>query len=132
MSNIKNSLNIGSKIKIARKQAGLSQKQLASMLGVSDKAVSAYEVGRAHPPVDTLREISNVTYKPVNYFVDIAEAEEVSVTDRIAKIEHELMEIKKILVSQQLQKVESQRADLQKMDRNNVEKLDLETLKEVE
>jgi len=112
MSNIKKSLNLGSKIKIARKEAGLSQKQLASLVGVSDKAVSAYEVGRAQPPVETLREISNVTYKPVNYFVDEAVAEEVSVSARIGKIEHELLEIKKILVNQQLQKAAAKNDEL--------------------
>jgi transcriptional regulator with XRE-family HTH domain len=108
MSNIKKSLKLGGKIKTARKQAGLSQKQLAKMIGVSDKAVSAYEVGRAQPPVPVLREISNVTYKPVNFFVDEIEVEEIGVTARIAKIEHELMEIKKMLASQQLEKVEQE------------------------
>lgn len=110
MSNIKKTLNIGSKIKTARKEAGLSQKQLASLVGVSDKAVSAYEVGRAQPPVGILREISNVTYKPVSYFVDLVETENVTVADRISKIEHELLEVKKILVNQQLQKIEGQKS----------------------
>lgn len=111
MSNIKKSLNLGTKIKTARKEAGMSQKQLASLLGVSDKAVSAYEVGRAQPPVETLREISNVTYKPVNYFVDINDVEEMSVADRIAKIEHELLEIKKMLANQQLQRAEQTKSE---------------------
>ncbi len=106
MSNIKKTLNMGSKIKKARKDAGLSQKQLASLVGVSDKAISAYEVNRAEPPPSMLREISVVTYKPVSYFIEGEQEEEMSVTNRIAKIEHELLEIKKILASQQLKQVQ--------------------------
>lgn len=41
-------------IRIARREAGLSQQQLASRAGTSQAAVSAYESGRRSPSVDTL------------------------------------------------------------------------------
>jgi len=106
MSNIKKSLNLGSKIKSARKGAGLSQKEMAKILGISDKAVSSYEVGRATPPVPTLREISTITYKPYSYFMEPDESEEMDVPGKIAKIEHELSEIKRMLAMQQLHQIE--------------------------
>lgn len=48
-------------IRVARIQAGLSQKELAKKLGVSDKTVSAYETGRAIPPTQILSNISLIT-----------------------------------------------------------------------
>ncbi len=41
-----------------RKQAGLTQRQAAAMLGVSDKAVSKWENGRAKPTTDVLRKLA--------------------------------------------------------------------------
>lgn len=41
-------------IRMARREAGLSQQQLASRAGTSQAAVSAYESGRRSPSVDTL------------------------------------------------------------------------------
>ena len=41
-------------IRIARRQAGLSQTELASRAGTSQAAVSAYESGKRSPSVDTL------------------------------------------------------------------------------
>lgn len=57
------------RIRKARVSAGLSQKQLAGELGISEKTISAYEKGRAIPPVPTLEKISNITVKPIQYFV---------------------------------------------------------------
>ncbi len=101
MSNTKKSsaksLAIAAKIKRARKEAGLSQKQLGSSTGLSDKAISSYEVGRATPTVETLREISRVTYKPVTFFLEDNDPDELNVQMKIQVIERELQEIKKIL-----------------------------------
>ena len=102
MSKIKTTLNIGPRIKQARKDVGLSQKQLAATISVSDKAISSYEVGRATPPVDILREISAVTYKPVQYFLG-EEFEEIDVELKIKKIEQELLELKKLLTHKKQQ-----------------------------
>lgn len=41
-------------IRIARRQAGLTQQVLAKRAGTSQAAVSAYESGRRSPSVDTL------------------------------------------------------------------------------
>ncbi len=41
-----------------RKLAGLSQSQVARLIGVSDKAVSKWENGRAKPGTDTLRKLA--------------------------------------------------------------------------
>ena len=44
-------------IRMARREAGLSQQALATSAGTSQAAVSAYESGRRSPSVDTLCRI---------------------------------------------------------------------------
>jgi len=43
-----------------RQKRGLSQTQLAEMLGVTNKAVSKWENGRAKPSTDTLRRLASL------------------------------------------------------------------------
>ncbi|MGD9128979.1 MAG: helix-turn-helix transcriptional regulator [Candidatus Woesebacteria bacterium] len=97
MSNIKKILTLAKKIKQARKDSALSQKELAKALKLSDKAISAYEVGRSSPSLKTLKSISKITDKPISYFLDDKEAEELDLEIKIRTIEKELSEIKKIL-----------------------------------
>lgn len=49
---------IGSKIRIARKQAGLKQKELAEKIGVSESRISQYENGSQRPRIDTIQKIA--------------------------------------------------------------------------
>jgi transcriptional regulator with XRE-family HTH domain len=60
--------NLFKNIKKAREAKGLSQKQLGLRLNVSDKTISAYEQGRAIPPIHTLKRISEITSKPLEFF----------------------------------------------------------------
>lgn len=94
---MKKSLNLGGKIRYARAQAGLSQKQLAARIQLSDKTISAYEVGRAQPSLETLADISQATGRPTTYFIDEAKAVEIDFAYKIDKIEQELAEIKQAL-----------------------------------
>lgn len=93
----KNNLPLAERLKKARQDAGLSQKDLGDSLKLSDKAISSYEVGRAVPSIETLKDISRVTHKPVSYFLDDADPDDVDLQIKIKTIEKELLEIKKIL-----------------------------------
>jgi transcriptional regulator with XRE-family HTH domain len=93
-------MTLGQKIRYARRSVGLSQRQLGEMLRVSDKAVSSYEVDRAVPPLDTLKEISRATTRPISYFIVESQPNEPSLEQKMAAIEHELREIKRILKRQ--------------------------------
>lgn len=88
---------LGARIKLARKEVGYSQKELANTLQLSDKAVSAYEVGRAQPNLETLQAISKATFKPISYFLDDNNQEDIDLQLRIKRIEQELLQIKKAL-----------------------------------
>lgn len=90
---------IAKKLRQARVEAALSQKDLANSLKLSDRTISAYEKGRAMPPLDTLQNISNLTHKSINYFLDeeIDEGEDLDLQVKLKKIEIELLQIKKAL-----------------------------------
>lgn len=53
-------MDLGLKIKNARKNKGLTQKQLAQILGVSVITIQNYENSRRNPSVDVLKKISEI------------------------------------------------------------------------
>ncbi len=97
MSNIKKRLNVGGRIKKARKELGISQKQLARRLRLSDKAISSYEVGRTTPSFDTIKKISKVVHKPITYFDEDTNSNDLDLQIKIKTVEKELLEIKRLL-----------------------------------
>ncbi len=88
---------LGTTIKKARKELGLSQKEFAHILHVSDKTVSAYEVDRAMPGFDMMQKISTALNKPISYFDTSAEIEDLDLEIKLRTIEKELLEVKKLL-----------------------------------
>ena len=56
-----------------RKEAALSQRQAARLLGVSDKAVSKWENGKAKPTTDTLRKLAALYRVPVEELLALRE-----------------------------------------------------------
>lgn len=78
-------------IKKVRVTSGLSQKQLAKKLGVSDKTVSAYETGRAIPPTPTLAKIAEITGTSVSELMGIEKPEDKNeIVKRLKKIEEQI------------------------------------------
>ena len=84
------------RIKQARKDAGLSQRDLGRAIKVSDKTISAWEVGRAEPSLDTLEEIAEALNKPVVYFV---KDEDYSTASKLVAIQKELQKVEKLMGS---------------------------------
>ncbi len=83
---------VGSRIKKAREDIKISQKKLGMILGLSDKAISAYEAGRTFPPIDTLFKIADELDKPIIYFLTENEKEK-SLIERLDSIEKSLKDI---------------------------------------
>lgn len=90
---------IGEKIRDAREEQGISQKDLGMALGLSDKAISAYEASRTIPPLETLIRISEELNKPLEYFIK-SNSDDYKVETRLAAmegiVEQLLKEIRKI------------------------------------
>ena len=58
------------RMKAARVGKGLTQLQLAGMIGKKEIDVSRYETGRARPDPDTKRRIAEVLQKPTYEIFD--------------------------------------------------------------
>lgn len=61
---------IGKKIKIARREKGLTQEELAEELDVSVSFISQVETGKKRFNLSRISEISEILEKPVGYFID--------------------------------------------------------------
>ena len=63
-------MTFGEKLKEARKEAGLSQEQLAQELSVSRSAVAKWESDKGMPDVNNLKAISQLLDVSVDYLLD--------------------------------------------------------------
>ncbi len=59
---------IGARIKELRKQAGLTQEQLAERVGLDSRHLSRLEVGRHFPSLDSLERIASTLNVPLVEF----------------------------------------------------------------
>jgi len=64
-------MQIGAKIREARLAKGMSQNELAAILGVSKPAISRYELGQRHLQLDQLTVISKALDIPLIDLVDL-------------------------------------------------------------
>lgn len=100
---------LGQKIKKSRRELGMSQRDLATELKISDKTISAYEVGRATPSLGILKEITKIVHKPISYFGDDEEASDIDLQIKLSSIEKELLEVKKLLQARDKKEVSTKK-----------------------
>ncbi len=60
---------LGQRIALLRRQAGISQAELAARMGISASAVGMYEQGRREPSVDTLVALSEIFQVSTDYLL---------------------------------------------------------------
>ena len=63
----------GNKLCELRKEAGLTQRALGSLLGVTDKAVSRWENGGAKPTTQTIRKLADLFHLSVDELLQLRE-----------------------------------------------------------
>lgn len=80
-------MDMGSKIKAARKAANITQSALAEVAGVSRNAVSQWENGETYPTNDKLERIARKLGVPVHYLLGEESAGEVNYSDLKTAIE---------------------------------------------
>ncbi|WP_296864834.1 helix-turn-helix transcriptional regulator [Thermosyntropha sp.] len=76
---------IGKKLQMAREEAGLSQEQLASMLGCAQSTLSNYEKGKRRLYLNQLEQIAAVLGKPIEYFLESSTPAENNSKEEIKK-----------------------------------------------
>jgi len=92
----KNVPELAKRISIARTNAHLSQQELGTSIGVSDKSISAYEKGRSQPPLKNLQKIADATHHPLTYFTQ-SENDDSDIAAKLLAIERELVEVKRLI-----------------------------------
>ena len=70
----KESGGVGARLRVARRSAGLTQKQLADQLGVESITVSRWERGVTTPSIPRLRRIAELTQTSVSDLVRAPDA----------------------------------------------------------
>jgi len=61
---------IGKKIQLAREEKGITQLELAKMLGITQAALSNYELGKRRVYSHQIELIAKHLEKPISYFLD--------------------------------------------------------------
>lgn len=71
---------LGEKLKSARKEAGLTQEQLAVKLMVSRQAITKWEADKGMPDIENLKSLSQLLGVSVDYLLDNGQRLDLSVT----------------------------------------------------
>jgi len=89
---------IGYRITIAREEAGLNQKELAEILGISQASLSNYENGKRRVYLPQLENIAKVLNKPLEYFsrpIDLeVKSPRVTEYDEVGELLHLISELR--------------------------------------
>ena len=72
---------IGRRLQQAREEAGMSQEELANVLGYTQSSLSNYELGKRRLYFTDLQRIGQILGKPITYFLDDATEEAVDLSD---------------------------------------------------
>ena len=73
------------RIKSARERTGLTQKELAEKLGISQSTMQRYETGKEKITVDALVKLSEITKEDINWIV-YGNAKEMSIDTKTAQL----------------------------------------------
>ena len=63
---------LGARVAVLRKEQGLTQVQLAEMLGISQQLVASYEVGRRRIPVSALPTLAKALAMPIEALLGVS------------------------------------------------------------
>jgi len=74
---------IGKKICDARNELDITQVELAEMIGSAHSTIANWETGRFIPEINSLKKLSEVLKKPLEYFFE--ETEKIKVSSPIAE-----------------------------------------------
>ena len=90
---------LGQRIALLRRQAGMSQAELASRMGVSASAVGMYEQGRREPSVEGLIALSDILQVSTDYLLTGKITDEGQLRTLSALLEDKILETERRLES---------------------------------
>ncbi|MBQ7389558.1 MAG: helix-turn-helix transcriptional regulator [Clostridia bacterium] len=74
-------VDFGAKLKDLRKQAGMTQQQLADKLGITKSVVSYYELSERTPSPEVLKELALIFRVSADYLLGIDRTKTIDVSD---------------------------------------------------
>ena len=74
-------VDFGLKLKTLRKQAGLTQQQLAAQLGITKSVVSFYELQARSPSPEVLAKLARIFHVSADYLLGLDARETIDVSD---------------------------------------------------
>ena len=74
-------MDFGSRLKNLRKQAGLTQQQLATQLGITKSVVSFYELQERSPSPEVLIKLASIFHVSADYLLGMDARETIDVSD---------------------------------------------------
>ena len=74
-------VDFGTKLKELRKQAGMTQQELATKLGITKSVVSYYELSERTPSPDVLKDLALIFRVSTDYLLGIERAKTIDVSD---------------------------------------------------
>lgn len=83
-------MTIGERIRAARKDKGLTQKQLADSCGMADSAIRKYESGKQMPKMGTLMKIANALKVPFTQ-LSLSKNEQIALIEKLQPTVTELL-----------------------------------------
>ena len=104
-------MTFGEKLKAARKNIGLSQEELAELIGVSRAAVAKWETDNGLPDIENLRAVAKLLDVSTDYLLDDGAALDLSVTKKAIDLEKyaegkKLSRIKKVQIKEHIVRAE--------------------------
>ena len=74
-------MDFGTRLKNLRKQAGLTQQQLATQLGITKSVVSFYELQERSPSPEVLIKLASIIHVSADYLLGLDTRETIDVSD---------------------------------------------------
>lgn len=74
-------MDFGTRLKSLRKQAGLTQQQLATQLGITKSVVSFYELQERSPSPEVLIKLASIFHVSADYLLGLDARETIDVSD---------------------------------------------------
>ncbi len=74
-------VDFGEKLKTMRKEAGMTQKELADRLGITKSVVSYYELQERTPSPDVLIRLAGIFHVTTDYLLGIDQRKTIDVSD---------------------------------------------------
>ena len=80
-------MTFGEKLKEARKKTGLTQEELAELIGISRAAVAKWETDNGLPDIENLKAVAKLLDVSIDYLLDDGGSIDLSVTKKTIDLE---------------------------------------------